>query len=185
MDHDERDKAVSKSPRPIPIREAVGEPTPVPGRAKDGASASGAPGMRGQRERPRGPRGRGRNAPRQDNRRSRNNRRGSAAGSEEPRRARLAPTPLEDLPHRTFEHDGSEWIVRLCGQTSTGSTVDPGAGLMHLSFYSATDPSVVCGDLLVPGKSLEELSEIQLPELLAFARSTPPLTKRANAASQG
>ena len=60
----------------------------------------------------------------------------------------LKPTPLEDLPFRSFEHDGSEWIVRLCGQSSTGSAMDPGAPLMHLVFYSAADPFVACGDLL-------------------------------------
>ena len=83
------------------------------------------------------------------------------------------PTPLEDLPFRSFEHDGSEWIVRLCGQASTGSAMDPGAPLMHLVFYSGADPLVACGDVLETGRSLDGLPELRLPELLIKARSAP------------
>ena len=95
------------------------------------------------------------------------------SGREEPQRSQLRPTPLENLPYRSFEHDGCEWIVRLCGQASTGSAMDSGVPLMHLVFYAAADPSVACGDELVPGRSLEGLSELQLSDLLAKARSAP------------
>ena len=51
--------------------------------------------------------------------------------------------------------------------------MDPGGALMHLVFYTAADPSVACGDALVPGRSLEGLPALQLSELLAKARSAP------------
>jgi hypothetical protein len=45
--------------------------------------------------------------------------------------------------------------------------------LMHLVFYSAADPHVACGDLLETGRSLDGLTELRLPELLAQARLAP------------
>ena len=176
MDQDERKKDVAGKPKPIPIREAVGEPGPRPARKSDGTGnvpTSQAPGLRGQRERPEGPRGKGSSRRRGGGGRHRPDRRGAESGRGEPQRSRLEPTPLKNLPHRSFEHAGCEWIVRLCGQTSTGSAMDPGGALMHLVFYKAADPSVACGDALVPGRSLEGLPLLQLPDLLAEARSAP------------
>ena len=60
MDQDERKKDVAGKSKPIPIREAVGESGPRPSQKSDGAvnlPTSRAPGLRGQRERPEGPRG--------------------------------------------------------------------------------------------------------------------------------
>ena len=176
MDQDERKKDVADKPKPIPIREAVGEPGPRPARKSDGAGnlpTSGAPGLRGQRERPEGPRGKGSSRKREGGGRRRPDRKGAESGRGETQRSRLRPTPLENLPYRSFEHAGCEWIVRLHGQTSTGSAMDPGVPLMQLFFYTAADPSVACGDALVPGRSLEGLSQLQLPDLLAKARSAP------------
>jgi hypothetical protein len=164
MDQDERKKDVKSKAKPIPIREAVGEGS---------APTSQAPGLRGQRERPEGPRGKGPSRGRDRGRRDRPDRAAYASGGEETQRSQLEPTPLAELPHRSFEHDGCEWIVRLCGQTSTGSAIDPGAPVMHLFFYAAAEPSVACGDALVAGTSLEGLPELRLPELLVNARSTP------------
>ena len=175
-DPDERKKEVTGKPKPIPIREAVGEPGPRPARRSDGAGnlpTSQAPGLRGQRERPEGPRGKGSSRKQEGGGRRRPDRKGAESGREEPQRSQLELTPLENLPYRSFEHAGCEWIVRLLGQTSTGSTMDPGAPLMHLVFYTAADPSVPCGDALVPGRSLEGLSQVHLPDLLAKARSAP------------
>ncbi len=175
-DPDERKKEVTGKPKPIPIREAVGEPGPRPARRSDGAGnlpTSQAPGLRGQRERPEGPRGKGSSRKREGGGRRRPDRKGAESGREEPQRSQLEPTPLENLPYRSFEHAGCEWIVRLLGQTSTGSAMDPGAPLMHLVFYTAADPSVPCGDALVPGRSLEGLPQVHLPDLLAKARSAP------------
>ena len=176
MDQDERKNDVAGKPKPIPIREAVGEPGPRPARRSDGAGnvpTSRAPGLRGQRERPTSPRGKGSSRKWEGGGRRRPDRKGAESSREEPQRSQLGPTPLENLPYRSFEHAGCEWIVRLCGQTSTGSAMDPGAPLMHLVFYTAAHPSVACGDALVPGRSLEGLSQLQLPDLLAKARSAP------------
>ncbi len=170
MSHDERDKNIEGSRKPVPIREAVGDAGPrrAGGSGKVGAAPElQAPGLRGQRERPRGSRAKEPSHKRGEGQRRLPDRKRAESDREERQRPQLEPTPLEDLPHRSFEHDGREWIVRLCGRTSTGSAPDPGAPLLHLVFYSAADPSVACGGALVPGKSLEGLPELQLPELLA------------------
>ena len=176
MDQTGRNKDATGKPKPIPIREVVGEsaPRPVEGtEGPGGVPASQAPGLRGQRERPKGPRGKGSSRRSKGGRGSRPDGSGMAPGREEPQKPQLVPTPLAELPHRSFEHDGCEWIVRLCGQTSTGSAIDPGAPVMHLFFYKAADPDVACGDTLVAGRSLEGLPELRLPELLAGARPAP------------
>jgi len=174
MDQTERKKDATGKPKPIPIREVVGESAPRPaGRTDrpDSVPASQAPGLRGQRERPEGPRGKGPSRRSEDGRGSGPDGNGMAPGDAQPQRPQLVPTPLAELPHRSFEHDGCEWIVRLCGQASTGSATEPGASVMHLFFYKAADPNVACGDTLVAGRSLEGLPEIRLPEILAGARS--------------
>ena len=178
MDKDERKEDGSGKAKPIPIREAVGEPGPRGARNSDtkgsetreNAPTPPAAGPRGERERTGGPRGKrtsGGRGRRPDRKRAAS---GRASGREEQRRPPLQPTPLEDFPARSFEHDGCEWIVRLCGQASTGSAMDPGAPLMHLVFYRATDPLTACGDLLETGRSLEGLSEFRLSELLGSVR---------------
>ena len=176
MDQTERKKDATGKPKPISIRKVVGESAPRPAGGTDGPGAvpaSQAPGLRGQRERPDGPRGKGSSRRSGGGRGSRPDGKGTALGREEPQRTQLVPTPLAELPHRSFEHDGCEWIVRLRGQASTGSAIDPGAPVMHLFFYKAADPDVACGETLVAGRSLEGLPELRLPELLAGARSAP------------
>lgn len=174
MDEDEGKREVPDKPKPIPIREAVGETGPRPARKSNrvgNVPTSQAPGLRGQRERPEGPRGKASSLKRQDGGRRRPDGKGGESGREETRRSQLDPTPLENLPCRRFEYAGCEWIVRLCGQTTTGLAMDPGASLMHLVFFMASDPSVACREVLAPGKSLEGLAEAQLPDLLTKARS--------------
>ena len=184
IDQDTRKKGGAGKPKPIPIREAVGDRGPrTTGNSETRGSAptSQAPGPRGQRERPDGPRRKGASRKREGGRRRRPDRKGAASGrasgrasgSGELPRPPLQRTPLEELPFRSFEHDGCEWIVRLCGQTSTGSAMDPGAPLMHLVFYPAADPSVACGDLLETGRSLDGLPELRLSELLDKVRLAP------------
>ena len=176
MDQDEHKKDLTGKPKPIPIREVVGEPGPRPAGNSDtpgDVPTAHAPGPRGQREPPGGSRGKGASRKRDGGQRRRRDRKGAASGREELQRPALERTRLEDLPFRSFEHDGCEWIVRLCGQTSTGSAMDPGAPLMHLVFYSAADPLVACGDLLETGRSVDGLQELRLPELLAKARLPP------------
>lgn len=175
MDQHESEKDVAGNPKPIPIREVVGESEPRPaGRSNVTASAptSQAPGLRGQRKRPEGPHRRGSSRKKERGQWRRPDRGGTSSGREEPKRSALEPTPLEDFPSRRFEHDGCEWIVRLCGQTSTGSVADPGAPLMHVVFYKAADPLVACGDVFVVGRSLEGLPELRLSELLAEVGSS-------------
>ena len=170
MDQDESKTDVPGKPKPIPIREVVGEPTPRrdgKSRASSGVPTSQAPGLRGQRERPKGPRGKGASHKSGSSRRRRPDRKSARPSQERPQRPPLEPTPVEDLPSRSFEHEGCEWIVRLCGQTSTGSATDPGAPLIHLVFYAAADPLVAYGEVFVPANSLEGLSELRLRELLA------------------
>ena len=177
MDQDGPKKDAAGKPKPIPIREAVGEPGPRPARKSEAAgnvAASQAPGLRGQRERPEGPRGKSSSGNRAGGGGRRPDRKGAESDREEPKRTPLEPTPLEKLPYLSFEHAGCEWIVRLCGQTSAGSARDPGAPLMHLGFYTAADPSVAYGYILVPGSSLKGLSELQLPDLLAKAKIGAP-----------
>lgn len=187
MDKDEGKEDVTGKEKPIPIREAVGEPGPRRGGSSDGKGSETrgnvttppARDIRGERERTEGPRGRstprgkGTSPKGEGGRRRRPDRKWAVSGREEHRRPPLQPTPLEDLPARSFEHDGCEWIVRLCGQTSTGSAMDPGAPLMHLVFYRATDPLTACGDLLETGRSLDGLSEFRLSELLVSVRLAP------------
>ena len=175
-DHDARKTDGGNHSKPIPIREAVGRPGPRlsgTSRVWESAPTSSAPGLRGQRERPEGPRGKG--ASRNDEgRKRRPEQKGAPSHREPPPRAPLERTALEDLPGRTFRHDGCEWHVRLGGRTFTGSGRDPGAALLQLVFYAAAEPSVSRGEVLVPGQSLEGLSEHRLSELLGTMR-TPVL----------
>jgi len=175
MDEDELKKGVTGNRKPIPIREVVGEPGPRPAGNSEptdvpAPQAPGSPGPRGQRERQEGSRGKGASRKSEGGRTRRSDRKSTAPGRKELQRPPLERTPLEDLPFRNFEHDGREWIVRLTGQSSTGSAMDPGALLMHLVFYSVSDPFVACGELLETGRSLDGLPELRLPELLAKAR---------------
>ena len=173
MDEDERKKDVAGSRKPIPIREVVGEPGPRPAGNSNTPGDAPAPRAPGRRERPAGPSGKGASRRGGGGRKRRPDRKEAASGREQPKRPPLQPTPLEDLPFRSFEHEGCGWIVRLCGQASTGSATDPGAPLMHLVFYAASDPFVACGDLLETGTSLDGLPALRLPELLAKARLAP------------
>lgn len=169
-DHNARETDGGNKPKPIPIREAVGGPGPRPsGRAqvRESSPTSRAPGLRGQRERPEGPRGKGASRNDERGRGRRPDRNGAASHREPTPRAPLERTALEDLPIRSFQHDGGEWLVRLGGRTATGSGRDPGAALLQLVFYTGVEPSVSCGEALVPGQSLEGLSEDRLAELLA------------------
>jgi len=170
MDQDEPKKHAGDKPKPTPIREAVGEAEPRRAGRSDrleAGHASQAPGLRGQRERPGGSRARASVGSKGGGRRPRPDRGSSSSGGGARQRQALQPTPAEDLPSREFEHDGCEWIVRLCGRTSVGSAIGRGAPLMHLTFYKAAEPLVEFGNVLVTGKSLAELPDLQLPELLA------------------
>jgi hypothetical protein len=174
MDQNDREKGNAEKLKPIPIREAVGEPRRRPTSESDvshGVSSSPAPGLRGQRERPDGPRGKGASHKSEGLQRFPPQEKSPTSKDDEPPRPPLEPTAVEDLPGRSFEHDGCEWIVRLCGMTSTGSVRDSGALLLHLLFYAADDPLVACGEVLVPARSFEAMSELELSGLVSEAKS--------------
>jgi len=80
---------------------------------------------------------------------------------------------VEELPSHRFTSEGVEWIVRLTGRTSTGSTSDPGAPLLHLTFYRAGDPLVAVRETLLPGTSIDDLVELDLSTVLSSARNVP------------
>lgn len=84
----------------------------------------------------------------------------------------VEPTKTEDLPSRHFNSDGSEWIVRVVGQTSTGSASDSGARLLHLIFYRSENPLVAQYDLITPCKSIDDLHDLDLENLLSLAESS-------------
>ena len=87
------------------------------------------------------------------------------------KRQSLSPTPISSLPFRKFDSDGCEWIVRLSGRASVGSRGDAGAQLLHLTFFRAADPSVAARQSVTVGKTIEDLPEDRLRELLGSARA--------------
>ncbi len=175
MDGSDRLNEEGRGPKPTPIREVVGETRPSPSRPTGESQAGASP---EQRERPKGPRDAGR--PRGGGDRGK--------GSSAPRPARDAgdgrcsePTAVEDLPSCEFVIEGIKWIARLCGRTSTGSTADPGAPLLHLTFYEADDPLVAVREALLPGDSIDHLFEADLEVVLASA-SKAKLVEQASEA---
>ena len=160
---------------PTPIRDAVGDgPASKPGSAeghKQG-SESASPGLRGQRERPSG------------RPRSGGGRKGRKAARPLSARASVEgsasePTRVEDLPSRTFEVDGQEWIVRLSGKTFAGMRPSSGAPLLALTFYLPDAPTTAVRRSLAVGRSLDQLDEVSLPGLLAGSSSVPEAAPRA------
>ncbi|MFP3949020.1 MAG: hypothetical protein ACLFWG_09845 [Longimicrobiales bacterium] len=80
--------------------------------------------------------------------------------------------PPEELPSRRFEVEGEEWIVRISGRTITGSRPDPGALLMHLSFFRSEDPEDPRRRLITVDRPLDALYEEDLRELYERSRPT-------------
>jgi len=93
------------------------------------------------------------------------------------------PTAVQDLPSCHFEVEGVEWIARLSGRTSTGSGPDPGAPLLHLTFFRSADPQVAVAEALLPGESIDHLFESDLSEVLATAR-TPRSSQSAESSGK-
>ncbi len=138
-----------RAKRPTSIREAVGD--------------SGAPGLRGQKERPAGPKPTG--GARKDRKpRPPVSARVSVEG------AGSQPTPPEELPSKTFSAGGVEWIVRLSGKALAGSMSRSRAPLLELTFYRPEAPSSAVRRALTVGRSLDGLAEESLPGLLHGAR---------------
>ncbi len=177
MDREDRNRE-DRDSKPTPVREAVeGSRPDPPARARDSGTppsrAWSPPGMRGQRERPRGPGGQGRSrGPGRPRSRSRE---GLVSAREALEGPSLEPTRVEDLPSRKFDKEGQDWIVRLAGRTTTGSATDSGAPLLHLIFFRAGERSVPIRETLAVGDSLDALGEDRLALLFDSARPvTPP-----------
>lgn len=136
--------APDEAKRPIPAREGLG--------AAGGASGAAEEGEREGKESP--------------------------GGSEAPRptpvREMMSPEPGVtgdwEVPRRTFEHDGKEWIVTLAGRTVTGFPPDPGAPLMKLHFAPAEAPESPEWELLCVGRGLDALYDEELRHYLERAR---------------
>ena len=79
------------------------------------------------------------------------------------------PQPIE-LPSRSIEVEGEGWVVREGGRLSAGVGRDTPAPLLHLVFARAADPERPALETLAPGRALDELSELELGDLLARAR---------------
>jgi hypothetical protein len=109
------------------------------------------------------------------------------AESSPPRARGDADPPVERTPLRAvFRTEGEEWIAEEIGKTRTGEASDSGAVLLLLGFHRAGD--VGAGDESAEGeqgaprgdepereawsvaRSVEDLSEVQLVELLARSR---------------
>lgn len=171
-----------RATRPTPIREAVGESGDAqpasndrkrdtrgttPSRARPHVPSlvrgSSSPGLRGQKERPAGPK------PTAAARKDRTPKRPvSARVSVEGTSSQ--PTLPEDMPSRTFSIDGVEWIVRLSGKAFAGMTPRSGAPLLELTFFRPEAPTLTVSRVLTVGRSLDELVEESFPGLLDAAR---------------
>lgn len=79
--------------------------------------------------------------------------------------------PARELPSRRFEVEGEEWVVRITGRTVTGTRPDPGAPLMHLTFYRAARPDEPERELLTVERPLDALYVEDLAEFLERSRS--------------
>ena len=140
---------------------------PKPARARP-TPASDDPGLRGQRRRPDGPDKRGRG-------RKRKRKSGKPKSAPTPVREAmdepaLEPTPLSELPARSFRaDDDSEWLVRVTGRATVGHPPGTGAVVTHLSFSRRDSPDVVARETLVPCESLEDLTESELVRMLSRA----------------
>ena len=158
--------------KPTPMREVVRDTGPKPARHSGKGSSTPSPELRrpsgrGQRERPKGPGGQGRPRGASGERESG---RSAPTPAREVRDRRAEPTAVQDLPSREFTAEGVEWVARLSGRATTGSPSDPGAPLLHVTFYRASDPLVAVREALLPGDSLDHLFEADLNEVLASAR---------------
>ena len=72
-----------------------------------------------------------------------------------------------------------EWVARVEGYGRSGTSRDPGAPLMALTFARGAEPDRPLFETLCPGRALEDLTEGQLAELLAGARPVPDSSERS------
>lgn len=147
-----------KPPRPISIRDAMP-----------------APGLRGQKPRPRSPSRPGRE------RRSEGALDGGTSRPTPVREAmdavppEIGPSSPTELPSRSFRAAGEEeWIVRVSGSAVTGLPADVGAPLLQLTFFRAAEPETPVRESLGVGETLDDLGEEELRDRLERARPVDP-----------
>lgn len=78
--------------------------------------------------------------------------------------------PPEELPSRRFETGEEEWVVRVTGRSVAGARPDPGAPLMHLTFYRPEAPLCPEREVLTVERELELFYDEDLAELLQRSR---------------
>jgi hypothetical protein len=86
------------------------------------------------------------------------------------------PTPPSAEPEiREFDVAGARWRARVVGRTRTGDERDAGAVLLALEFDRVNDPTGPSGrEALAVARTLDELDDHALEELLARSRPRPP-----------
>ena len=79
-----------------------------------------------------------------------------------------APTPPPD--GRAFEDaEGKAWLARASGTSQTGAPSDAGAPIVLLRFYQAEDPQSPVREIFVVARTIGDLYEEELLQLLAEA----------------
>jgi len=160
----DRTKGDGSGPEPTPIRDVVGESGTTPKRTSEGGPERPEFGRGERKERP------ARSRPFSV--------RDTVDG------AAHEPTAVQELPSCHFEVEGVQWIARLSGRASTGSGPNPGAPLLHLTFFKSADPLVAVVETLLPGESFDQLFEADLSDVLATARAVPRLNQSAESSGK-
>lgn len=77
-------------------------------------------------------------------------------------------------PTRDFEYDGESWTAELSGRTRSGTPPDSGAPLMLVRFRPTESEAPEDLQAWAVGRTLDELSDVQLAELAGRAQPLPP-----------
>lgn len=92
------------------------------------------------------------------------------------RAAVLSVEPPPEPPSVRFRAQGVEWLARVAGSAASGGAPGTGAPLVLLRFARAEDPERPLREILRVGRGLADLTDGELADLLARARSVaaPP-----------
>lgn len=119
---------------------------------------------------------------------------GATAGSKDTGQPRRRPTPVREIlarrapgagtpwpvveEVRRFHVDGTEWIARVAGRSLYGTGSTPRARLMIIEFCRAEAPDTPVRRMLVPGRSLEQVWDEELGDLLQRAEAVEDQARR-------
>lgn len=78
--------------------------------------------------------------------------------------------PPEEERAASFTRGDEEWIARIAGRGSSGTSRDGGAPLLALVFAAATDPEKPLREVVCVGRGLGELTKDELVMLLERSR---------------